>query len=978
MLKRQGERRTLLSAAVALGLVAMLGQSAQAQQSDGEETTKLDRVQVTGSRIRSADIEGQAPVFTLTRADLDRTGQNSIADVLQQLTTGGSALNSRLNSSGNFGFPPNGGGVGAGAAGVDLRHLGSQRVLVLVDGQRWVNESSASGISSAVDLNTIPLAIVDRIEVLEDGASSIYGTDAIGGVINIITRKDFEGAEVTAYFGQYDEGDGETFRTEASFGGQSEKLSYFFNVSYTDSNRISSADRSQSRFPTPNTGVSRGSSATPRGRFIFTDPNTGQDFDLTLRPGLNGLPFFDPTGGDDDFNGFTNDDRYNFSPENLLLTPSERLGLFAQVNYQVTDNVRLYVRGLYNERESVNQAAPEPIFLGPEAGTGSLADLVSIDATNPFNPFGYTLDANSNLALIGRRPIEGGPRIFEQDVDTRYIAAGLEGEFTVGSRAFFWDINFIDSENEASQITRGSYNIRHIANALGPVDQCAAIPGCVPLNLFGGPGSITQEQLDYIQFTGTDTSEQELQSVTVNISGDIATLPAGILAFAAGYEHRELDGSFQPDAVIVAGESNGVPALPSRGSYEVDEFYAEVVIPVLSDLPLVKQFDITGAVRFSDYSTFGNETTPKVGFRWQLTDDLLIRGTYAEGLRAPGIGELFGTASRFDATLTDPCSDFLNSGVSQEIINNCIALGVPADGSFEQPNGQISVVTGGNLELNPENADSYTAGIVYSPKWAENLSWASRLDFEFTYYRHELDGAIQAIDAQTQLNACVRSLNNTFCDGIGRAFTGGINNFQNRLTNIGGIETDGFDFKIFYSSPETDLGRFDVNWTTTYVDQYDELLLDPNNPNGTIRRGLEGIEESDRGIPEWQSNLILTWNLGNWSASWTVRYIDSLSESCSDFRDGSDISLTNLGLCSQPNFDDNSLSRNTLESRFYNDIQISYATKLGEYGITVSGGVNNLFDKDPPTCYSCSLNGYDPTTHDLPGQFWYLRTALRF
>lgn len=974
MLNWQGERRVSLSAAVAIALAAMTAPSVHAQQ---EESAQLERVQVTGSRIRSAQIEGQAPIYTLDRADLERTGQNSIADILQQLTTGGSALNSRLNSSGNFGFPPNGGGVGAGSAGVDLRHLGSQRVLVLVDGQRWVNETSASGISSAVDLNTIPLSIVERIEILEDGASSIYGTDAIGGVVNVITRKDFEGAEVTGYFGQYDEGDGETFKGEASFGGSTEKLSYFFSVSYTDSSRISSADRSISRFPTPRTGVTRGSSATPRGRFIFSDPGSGQDFDLTLRPGATGLPSFDPNG-DDDFNDFTNDDRYNFSPENLLLTPSERLGLFTQINYRFSDNVSLYVRGLYNERESVNQAAPEPIFLGPEAGTGSLADTVSIHATNPFNPFGFTLDASSNLALIGRRPIEGGPRIFEQDVDTRYIAAGFEGNFSVGSRAFFWDLNFIDSENEAEQVTQGSYNIARIANALGPIDQCNATPGCVPLNLFGGPGSITQEQLDYITFTGIDTSEQELQSVTFNISGDIAYLPAGILGFAAGYEHRELDGSFQPDSVIVAGESNGVPAQPSSGEYNVDEFYAEVVIPVLSDIPGIKQFDLTGAVRFSDYSTFGNETTPKVGFRWQVTDDILVRGTYAEGLRAPGIGELFGTASRFDSVLTDPCSDFLNSGVSQQVIDNCIALGVPADGSFEQPNGQISVVTGGNIELEPETADSYTAGIVYSPSWAENLSWASRLDFEFTYYRHELDGAIQAIDAQTQLNACVASLDPNFCGGIGRAFTGGINNFQNRLTNIGGIETDGFDFKINYSSPETSIGRFDVNWSATYVDQYDELLLNPNDPDGFLRRPLDGIEDNDRGIPEWQSNLIVSWSYGNWAASWTVRFIDSLSEPCTDFRDGSDISLTNLGLCSDPNFDDNSLSRNTLDSTFYNDVQVSYSTKIGEYGLTFTGGVNNVFDEDPPLCFSCSLNGFDVTTHDLPGQFWYLRTALRF
>lgn len=975
MFIRQGGRNIVLVASVVAGLTTLLPLNASAQES-GESAAQLDRVEVTGSRIRRANVEGQSPVLTLTREDLERTGQSSIADVLQQMTTGGSALNTRLNSSGNFGFPPNGGGVGAGAAQVDLRHLGSQRVLVLVDGQRWINETSASGISSAVDLNTIPMAIVDRIEILEDGASSIYGSDAIGGVVNIITRKDFDGALVTAYYGQFDEGDGETFKGEASFGGRADKLSYFLSLSYTDQKEISSNDREIARFPTPMTGVTRGSSATPFGRFIFNDP-AGNAFDLTLNNPVSGVPVFDPNG-DDDFKDFTNDDRFNFSTFNLLLTPSERFSVFGQINYEVADNVNLYVRALYNERESVNQAAPEPIFLGPEAGTGSLADTVSIDVTNPFNPFGFTLDAADNFVLLGRRPIEGGPRIFEQDVDTRYISAGLQGDFSAAGRAFFWDVNFIDSKNEATQVTHGSYNIRRISEALGPIDQCNATPGCVPLNLFGGLGSITQDMLDFISFTGVDTSEQELQVISANLSGDIVELPAGMLAFAAGYEHRDLDGEFQPDSVIVAGDSNGVPALPSAGGYEVDEFYGELIIPLLNDIPLVQQFDVSAAIRFSDYSTSGNETTSKLGFRWQVTDDLLVRGTYAEGLRAPGIGELFGTASRFDATLADPCSDFLNSGASQEVINNCIALGVPGDGGFEQPNPQISVVTGGNDQLDPESSDSYTAGFVYSPGWAEDLSWASRLDFEVTYYRHELDGAIQAIDAQTQLTACVRTLDPLFCDGIDRAFTGGINNFQNRLTNIGGIETEGFDFKIFYSSPETSIGRFDINWQTTHVSEFDELTLNPDDADGFLVRELEGIEENDRGIAEWQSNLILSWNHGPWTASWTVRYIDSISESCSDFRDGSDISLTNLGLCSDPNFDDNTLSRNTLDSRFYNDVQVSYATNIGDYGVTVSGGVNNVFDKSPPLCFSCSLNGFDVTTHDLPGQFWYVRTAVNF
>jgi len=948
---------------------------------DEEESRELDRVEVTGSRIRRAAVEGQSPILTISREDIDRTGLSSIADVLQEMTTGGSALNTKLNSSGNFGFPPDGSGVGAGAATVDLRHLGSKRVLVLVDGLRWVNESSGSGVSSFVDLNTIPIAMVDRIEVLEDGASSIYGNDAIGGVVNIITRTDLQGAQLNTQYGQYDEGDGETWRAELSVGGQADRLRYFFSASAMEQRQIGSGDREISSFPVPGTGVTRGSSGTPLGRFIFSDPDSGETFDATLRQAVPGAPTWDPDdpfGPDSDFKAYGPTDAYNFSPNNLLLTPQERFSFFTNFDYELTDRIQVWGRALYNERESRNRAAPEPIFLGPGLGSGGQADTVSIDATNPFNPFGFNLDADSNFILLGRRPLEAGPRIFDQDVTTRYLAGGLRGDFQLSDRLYYWDINLIDSRSKAEQTTQGSFNIARIATALGPLDDCENTPGCVPLNLFGGAGSITPEMLDYISFTGLDVSEQEMTSVSANLTGDIVSLPAGMMAFATGFEYRELSGSYQPDSVIVAGESNGVPSQPTSGKYDVTEFYGEVVVPLLADRPGFEQLDLSAALRHSDFSTFGNETTAKVGLRWAVTEDFLVRGTWAEGFRAPGVGELFGSAARFDAVLSDLCTDFLNSGVSQQIIDNCIALGVPADGSFQQVNPQISVSTGGNQALQPETSESYTLGFVYSPGWVDNLNWASRLDFSLTWYQHEIDDAIQALDAQTQLNACVRTLDSAFCDGIGRSSVGAINQFDNSLTNIGGIRTNGFDFGINYATRDTSVGRFGVDWSNTIVEEYDELLLDPNNPGQLVARDLLGLEENDGSIPEWQSNLVLNWQLENWSASWTVRLIDQVTEVCSDFLDGSPNSLTELGLCSDPNPDDQSLSRNDLGTTVYHNVQLGWEEQFDGFGLQLSAGVRNLFDRDPPVCYSCSLNGFDVTTHELPGQFWYLRAGMTF
>ena len=288
----------------------------------------------------------------------------------------------------------------------------------------------------------------------------------------------------------------------------------------------------------PGTGVTFGSSATPTGRFMFTHPTTGAFYNLTPNTG-NSDPVFNPaqTGcvRTDGYHCFTNADRFNFSQFNLLLTPSERIGVFGQGRFQFSDSVSGYAKVLYNRRQSTNQAAPEPLFLGPAAGTGNpLADNIFISALNPFNPFGFNLDgrlttppASRNLILIGRRPVEGGPRVFEQDVDTWYVGAGLEGVFDAGERTLYWDVNMALSENKAEQTNYGSYNIRNIALALGTPAACAAVAGCTPLNIFDGPGTITPAMLAWIQPVVHDRSQNELALFPANLSGSLFDLPAG-------------------------------------------------------------------------------------------------------------------------------------------------------------------------------------------------------------------------------------------------------------------------------------------------------------------------------------------------------------------------------------------------------------------------------------------------------------------
>lgn len=946
-----------IAVTVCIGLAPLVASAQQAVPA----ATELDRVEVTGSRIKRAEVEGQVPVQTLTRTEIERTGLTSIGEVLQQLTGSGSALNAKFNSSGNFGFPPDGSGVGAGSAQVDLRHLGAKRVLVLVDGIRWVNESSASGVGAATDLNTIPLAIVERIEVLEDGASSLYGSDAIAGVVNIITRRDFDGGQVTVNYGQYGKGDGTQKGVDLAWGTQGDRFSLFLGASWTRQDPVHARDREQSRFPIPGTGLSFGSSATPDGRFIFTDPATGITHDLTPNAGV-GSPVYS-AGQDcartDDYHCFGTPDRFNFAQYNLLLTPSERKGVFGQFRFDLSDNVQWYVKALGNRRESTNSAAPEPLFFGPDGATGNpLADNIVISALNPYNPFGFDLDSSDNLIMIGRRPVEGGARVFEQEVNTSYFATGLEGSFQAADRSWFWDVNGMYSKNKAEQTNYGSYNIYNVNLALGDPAACAATPGCVPLDIFGGVGSITPDMLRWIQPVVRDRSQNELSLFTANLSSELLQLPAGPLAFATGVEYRKYEGSYTPDPLTVRGHYNGVPSQPTSGSYDVNEAYLELSVPIFAQSALGEKLDLSVAGRYSDYSTFGGEFTPKYGLRWQVTNDFVLRTSYAEGFRAPSIGELYGSAARADLQLFDPCSVGLGGTPPRGSAANCAALGVP-DG-FQQANSQISVTTGGNRELDPERSRSFSAGFVWSPWFANGAAWSERFDVEVTFYRHHIDGAIQAINAQTQLDLCVDTLDPIYCDGISRASTGAVSSFNNRLTNLGSIKTDGWDVDLFWTLPQTSVGQFKLGWQNTFVGRYEAL-----GAAGQRQPQQPGVEVTDSSIPEWTSNASLSWTLANWNASWSVRHISELTEDCGD--------AVAFAVCGNP-----TEGTNTLAATTYHDLQVGYKVDWLK-GLQLSAGLNNAFDKDPPVCLSCSLNGYDASTYDIPrGRYWYLRADLRF
>ncbi|MCI4589929.1 TonB-dependent receptor [Sphingobium sp. BYY-5] len=949
--------KSALQCGVMLSVVAWtvpaFAQSTAPQADDG------DAIIVTGSRIRQNPLEQDSPVITVDQTALARTGLSAVADVLQRLPSASGGLNSKVNNSGNIGNPPDGGGVGAGSAEIDLRYLGAKRTLVLVDGMRYVNGASASGIPSTVDLNTIPANMIERIEVLQSGQSPLYGSDALAGVVNIITKATQEGLQASAQFGTYRQGDGHTQDYQLSYGVKGPTTNVVFGVSYVKQEAVLTRDRKTSQFPNPGqTSCSDpigGCSSAPLNGFI--DLGNGTPVLTPKNPPLNGRGRYDPlnpTGPNSDFRAFTTADRFNFSPYNYFLTPSERYGGFLSVKQELSDNINFRAKLVYNHRKSQNQAAFLPLFVGPDAGNGNLLDTISIDATNPYNPFGYTLSAGTSgdtptYSTVRRRLVEAGQRTYSQTVDTMTMSGGLDGSFHIGDHKWYWDATAFIGFNDAKQLFTGNINAAKLQQALGPVADCVA--PCVPFNIFGGAGSVTPEMLAFVAFDEKARSSQQIRDYTANLSGDLFDLPAGPVGLAIGYEHRFQQGSFTPDPVITAGLGADIPAQPAKGHYNSDEVYAELRVPVLRNTPFFHSLDLDGAVRHANYSTSGSSTTLTGSVLWKPVADLLLRGSYAEGFRAPSIGELFGAESRSDAPIDDPCTSaaggLFNSNPT--VRANCIANGVPANGSYDEPTGgQLGVLTGGNDQLKPETSKTWLFGGVYSPSWARNSGFASTLSLEVNYYDIQVNNAIANIAPQTTLSRCALLGDPLSCASITRTNSGLISRINGRLQNIGDIKTRGIDVTFNYRSPETGVGNIGFAVNGNFLLKYAETFPSADGFTTTSYRGTtRGFP--DQSYPKFKGNAVLDWSLDSVSASFTGRYIRSVTEA-----DG-----------------------RRLGNTFYGDVQLSFTPNFLDGRASFTIGVNNVFNQDPPACFSCTGPNYDPTTYDVPGQFGYARISYK-
>ncbi len=957
--------------AAALGLVAV---TAPFETAVGQEAEALEEVVVTGSRIRRDPLNEPTAIMEISAGEIKDTGLTNLGDALQNLPISGSAPNSQFNVPGNSGFPADGAGIGAGSVQLSLRNLEAKRTLILVDGKRWIAGASASGVPSTVDLNTIPDNVISRVEILQDGASAIYGSDAIGGVVNIITDNDFEGFRLDAQTGGYlSDNDGESTEFGLKWGGGNESTHLVLSASYRDEKGIETANRSRSAFPNPdatscNISGSFCSSFIPQGRFGF-----GQNFaggativlnDGVLNDGMNNIPVFDPNNpASGDFHAFSGADTFNYNGPgfNFLRTPNERVNIYASARHELAPNITLIGRASHTNRSSATKAAPEPLSIGAGAGT-AIGENFFISAQNPYNPFGIDLSvADGTLGSFRRRPLESGGRLFFQDINTYFLTVGLEGEFEAASRSFFWELYGSYGDNRGFQEKFNSHNLAKLQVAMGDPAVCAATPNCVPFNFFGGQGpdgngSITEEMLDFVRYTQRDFSEQTLKNFAFNISGDLFTMPAGDAGFAAGIEFRDHEGSFRPDPVAESGETAGIPSGATKGGFDVIEFYGELNLPLIDTGG--QYWEVNLAARNSDYNTSGAESTYKVSTLYQPIESLSLRGSFSTGFRAPGIGELFGGAAREDFTFLDPCSDVLGqfgSAVNgrdtpqpQQIIDNCAALGVPT--TFLQGNPSLSARSQGNASLDPETSDSFTLGVVWSG--TIDADWIAGLTASLDYYNLEVDDAIQSRDPRDVLVACVNTLDPLFCDLTPRLpNTGGVLDvIDNQLQNIGGIEASGYDVMVGYVSPEWNIGQFNATLNATILDEYIERTANVDNTETvTDRTGTHTNETFQRAFPELRWTTTVNWARDRWGGVLAFRWTDEM-----DLSGGTKV-----------------------DSALFTDLKVSYTPDILEDGLTISVGFNNVLDEDPPVCFPCGVIGMSTVSHDLPGRVGYFRVAYQ-
>ena len=836
------------------------------------EDVEVERIQVTGSRIKRADMETASPVTVIDASEISASGVTSVDQLLQKTTAASGAMtNPGIN---------NGSG---GNASINLRGLGSQRTLVLVNGRRMIN--SGTGAASTVDLNTIPVSMIQRVEVLKDGASAVYGSDAVAGVVNIILKRDFEGLEMSAGGGISGEGDGVEKSIDLTMGTSFDRGNVVIGIQYLDRGDVSQADRDFSNCPISEREgedgkpelYCGGSSYTPYGHIWGPDGES-----------LQGNP-------DGSWHEFSDDDKYNYSEVSYLSTPMQKLNLTGLGTYELTDSETLFTEFMYSKRWSEQQMAPQPVWFDFEYEEWMGDSLLE-----------HGLEYGDSISY-GRRMTDTGPREMSQVVDTVRLVLGVEGELDNG---WTWDTAVNFGRNDSVDKTANLVNMGSVQDAIdegtfNPLDQTSWESG----------------NMDQYTYTEQNTGGSESIILSASLAGELFEMPAGYAGFAAGLETRTDKAWYTPDSLTSQGLANDPKVEPTAGEYDVHEAFVELALPLLSDVAFAEHVELSTAVRYFDYSTFGSDSTWKLGLTWKVNDELMLRGVASTAFRAPTVDELYGGES--------PSFEQIDHPMFQD---------------------QAEVTVGGNENLTPEEADTLTMGVVYEPAFLDGFS------VTLDYFKTDITNAITAVDAQYVVDQCLDSDGNKINQGSALCQSADIQvdqsgrvSFNNQLQNIGAENIAGYDLNFTYN-----FGAAGLDWKasldTSILDKYEvEVAGVTTDYAGLITSGIGSYAEL-------KSNLTINVTGNDWSGQYKARYISGMdSSSC----------LTDPTSCFAPE----------VGSVVYHDVSGSYnATET----VTLTGGINNLFDKEPPYYSGNNDSNTDPYTYDVMGRYFFVKATMAF
>lgn len=932
-------KRDSLSEAIkrALGLTVSLttltgGAFAVAQED--EEVLTTEEVVVTGSRIKRADLDNANPVTVVTRDEMMLTGITDVGDLIQRLPSmSGSPIGTTTNNGGN------------GSVTIDLRGLGAGRTLNLINGRRSVDGG---------DYQTIPAVMVERIEILKDGGAAAYGADAVSGVVNIITRKDFEGVEVELLTADWmDTDSGAQTGVSAVFGKSFDKGHFVAGVEYVDQEEAYQSDApwdffqdSYYIYPTgceaqvtaPFDGTTSGgcypigSSRIPEGRLTTLSQGT------FMNPDGSGLVPFD---------GRT----YNYAPVNYIQTPYKKTNIFLDGRMEITDNIEFSAMLRSNNRKSAQELAPQPYNSPTDpAYNGVWVDGDGAEvAYNGISPDNYYLVQAFNAAGLSPEPIRDArrrmvetTRRFEQQIEQTQINLQLDGSELFGTD-ISWTAYYNYGRRTREDVDYGQFFGPNLSNAMGPSadlngdgqpecyqdvnDPNSVISGCVPFNFFGGPGSVTQEMIDYVAVNLVDTVRQELDSYGVDFTGSMFNLPGGEIGWAAGYQKREEIYRYSPDSGKQKDEVTGNTGAGTSGDYEVDSFYAEVLLPVLDNV----EFSV--GWRYEDFSTYGSEDVWKVGGRWDITDNLAVRGTWGEVFRSPTISDLFGGLVDSFPTFTDPCStDYSADG---SIAPGCAQEAVQLD-------SQVLAREGGNPGLKAETGETLTLGVVWTPTFGP-VGIEATLD----YWEVELEDGITALGVNYILDDCYNGFNQASCDLVTRRADYTIAQILDAPINASELYTEGVDLGL---DATWDLGNSllsaSVLWSH-FLENYRKSFPDDDEFDLIGRYAGQAFAED-------KANFQLSWEWNSLRVSWLGEYIGELDSPAYFFQD----------------YDQK------IDSQFYHDIIVDY--NFDRTGTTISAGITNVSDEAPPYLDEGFNAKTDPSTYRMFGQGYYIRIKQSF